>query len=91
MDEKEKKEIEKIFKHHIGILSEDFQEKLDIVAEGHKMLTEKIDRMGLSLDKVEEGLERVETKVDAVASNLAAHRADTESHRRIYRAKETKA
>jgi len=45
MDEKEKKEIEEIFKHHIGILSEDFQEKLDIVVEGHQLLNGKIDRL----------------------------------------------
>ena len=33
MDEKDKRKIEQIFKHHIGILSEDFQRKLDGVVE----------------------------------------------------------
>ena len=61
------------FKHHVGILAEDFQHKLDIVVEGHQMLSEKIDRMGIRL-------ERVEDKVDAVAVDLAAHRTDTEAH-----------
>lgn len=28
------------FKHHVGILTEDFQHKLQIVAEGHQMLSE---------------------------------------------------
>ena len=33
MNEKDKREIEQIFKHYIGILSEDFQHKLDVVVE----------------------------------------------------------
>ena len=56
MDEKDKKEIKGIFKHHIdvliedskhrmGILSESFQHKLDIVVEGHQVLNGKLDRL----------------------------------------------
>ena len=134
MDEKEKKEIEEIFKHHIGILSEDFQEKLDIVVEGHQLLNGKIDRLQegqidltkrvdnielitLRLEQrqqgleqrqqgLEQGQERLERrqsnleqeikktredlshKIDAVASDLAAHRRDTEAHTSVYKVKE---
>ena len=56
MDEEDKKEIEEIFKHHIGILSESFQSKLDVVVEGHQMLNEKVDRMDKRLERVEDGL-----------------------------------
>jgi hypothetical protein len=72
MDEKDKKEIETLFKHHIGILSEDFQSKLDIVVEGHQMLNGKIDRMDQGLERVEERLEKVEVKVDALDSKVNA-------------------
>ena len=148
MDEKEKKEIEEIFKHHIGILSEDFQEKLDIVVEGHQLLNGKIDRLQegqidltkrvdnielitLRLEQrqqgleqrqqglerrqqgleqrqqgLEQGQERLERrqsnleqeikktredlshKIDAVASDLTAHRRDTEAHTSVYKVKE---
>ena len=90
MDEKEIEKIEEVFKQHIGILSEDFQHKLDIVAEGHQMLSEKIDRMDSRLERVEERLERVEAKVNAVSVDLSAHRADTESHRAGYRISESR-
>ena len=127
MDEKEKKEIEEIFKHHIGIHSEDFQEKLDIVVEGHQLLNGKIDRLQegqidltkrvdnielitLRLEQrqqgLEQGQERLEQrqsnleqeikktredlnhKIDAVASDLTAHRRDTEAHTSVYKVKE---
>ena len=134
MDEKEKKEIEEIFKHHIGILSEDFQEKLDIVVEGHQLLNGKIDRLQegqidltkrvdnielitLRLEQRQQGLERrqqgleqgqerlerrqsnleqeikktredLSRKTDAVASDLTAHRQDTEAHTSVYKVKE---
>ena len=70
------------FKHHVSIMTMGFQHKLDIVIEGHQMLAEKIDRMGVRL-------ERVEDKVDGVATDLAAHRADTEAHGPVYRVKES--
>ena len=73
-------------KHQMGIMSEDFQHKLDIVVEGHQMLSEKIDRVEATLGA---RLDRVESKVDAVAADLAAHRADTEAHGTVYRVKES--
>ena len=81
--------IEDMFKHHVGMMTEDFQHKLDIVVEGHQMLSEKIDRVEDRLDRVEIGLKRVEGKVDAVATDLSAHRADTEAHHGVYRVRES--
>jgi len=82
------KKIEDMFKHHVGMMTEDFQHKLDIVVEGHQMLGEKIDRVENRLDRVEVGLKRVEGKVDAVAADLSAHRADTEAHHGVYRVRD---
>lgn len=73
-----KEEIKNDFRLQVGILSEDFHHKLQLVAEGHQMLAEKVDRMR---DEVVE-------KIDAVAADLAAHRADTEGHKRGYMVKE---
>jgi uncharacterized membrane-anchored protein len=88
MESDDFKKIEEMFKHHMGIMSEDFQHKLDIVVEGHQMLSEKIDRVEDRLERVEVRLERVEGKVDAVAADLSAHRADTEAHHGVYRVRE---
>ena len=58
-------------------------EKIDGV---DKKLSEKIDsvrdELGQKIDNVEAGLSE---KIDAVAEDLAAHRADTESHRKGYK------
>ena len=102
MEADEFKKIEDMFRHHMGIMSEDFQHKLDIVVEGHQMLGEKIDRVEDRLERVEVKLERVEVrlgsvearldrvegKVDALAADLSSHRADTEAHHGVYRVRE---
>jgi len=82
MDADEINKIEEIFKHHIGvmsddfqrkiehqtgIISEDFQHKLDIVVEGHQMLSEKIDRVETNLGG---RLDRVESKLDRIETRL---------------------
>jgi predicted RNase H-like nuclease (RuvC/YqgF family) len=69
-----KDEIKEDFRLQVGILSEDFQHKLQLVAEGHHMLSEKMDRTS----------DEINNKIDAVAVDLAAHRADTEGHKRGY-------
>ena len=87
-----------LFRHHIGILSEDFQHKLDIVVEGHEMLVEKIEatrvelkeeiqRVGHRLTMVEANLSR---KIEAISADLATHRNDTEIHRTPYGISEKK-
>ena len=74
MDKEDIKEIEEIFVRHIGILSEDFQHKLDIVAEGHQMLSEKLDavegRLEKRIDGVESRLDRVESRLDRVEKKI---------------------
>ncbi len=69
-----KEEIKEDFRLQVGILSEDFQHKLQLVAEGHQMLSEKMDRIR----------DEVTGKIDVVAADVAAHRADTEGHKRGY-------
>ena len=64
------------FQGYPGVMSEDIQHKLDIVVEGHQMLSEKIDRQG----------EQLSAKIDAVANDLAEHRRDTEAHKSGYKA-----
>jgi cytochrome c556 len=96
MDGKDLKQIEGLFKHHVGILAEDFQHKLDIVVEGQQMLAEKLEATRIELkeeiQKVDNRLTSVEArlvkKIDAVAADLSAHRKDTEAHHGVYRVKE---
>jgi predicted phage tail protein len=74
-----KEEIKEDFHLQVGILSEDFQHKLQLVAEGHQMLAEKMDRMHGEVTR----------KIDAVATDLASHRVDTEGHKRGYQVSES--
>ena len=136
-----KEEVKADFRHQIGIQSENFQHKLDLVVEGHQMLSEKIDgvetRLNRRMDCLEHKLDvvaakgdvtatkldavaaraeetatkldgvsakldavaakgeetaakldGVSAKLDALATDLKAHRADTEAHRPVYRVKE---
>lgn len=88
MDEKDKRFIEELFikqteqfQQYIGIMSENFDHKLALVAEGHQMLSEKLERVEsglvLKIDSVEKNLS---ARIDAVAVDLKSHRADTEAH-----------
>jgi light-regulated signal transduction histidine kinase (bacteriophytochrome) len=74
MDEKDLEKSEEVFKRHIGILSEDFQHKLDIVAEGNQMLSEKLDRVESRLeqriDGVEQRIGRVEQRIGRVEQRI---------------------
>lgn len=53
-----------------------------------QMLDERLTRVEVRLTRVEGRLTQVETKIDGVAGDLAAHRTDTEVHRRGYRVRE---
>ncbi len=78
------------FQGYLGVISDDFQHKLDIVVEGHQLLDNKIGRQDKRLndkiDRLDERLVRVEGKVDMVAEDLAEHRRDTEAHKDGYKA-----
>jgi len=61
-------------------------QKIDSV---HDELNNKIDGVRDELNQKIDGVEgRLSKKIDAVASDLSAHRADTEAHPPIYRIKE---
>jgi hypothetical protein len=91
------------FKTHVGVLTEDFQHKLDLVVEGHEVLHQEIreirdesnakhEQTAFLLralnDKVDGVENRLSAKIDAVAGDLAAHRKDTEAHGAVWRVKE---
>jgi methyl-accepting chemotaxis protein len=50
---------------HVGTFAESMQHKLDLVVEGHQMLSEKIDRVRTELS---ERIDCVKRKLDAVAA-----------------------
>jgi hypothetical protein len=90
-------------KEHFEILLEDIKEKVELILEGHVSLNNKIDRnhqeMNEKFELVDAKIESVntrlsaridklDTKIDGVAADLAAHRADTESHPRGYKISE---
>ena len=91
-----KEEVKAEFRHQIGIQSEHFQHKLDIVAEGHEVLRKEIrdtredlcEKIKLVDFKVETMNETLNEKIDSVAADLKAHRADTEVHKKVYKVKE---
>jgi len=98
MDEGDLKKIEALFRQHIGILSEDFQHKLDIVMEGHEMVVEKLEdtrgELKEEIQKVGQRLTMAEAnlsqKIDGISADLAAHRHDTKVHRTHYGISEEK-
>jgi len=69
-----RKDLNEDFRQHIGNLIEDFNHEFQHVAEGHQVLSEKLDR-------VEENLEN---RIDFVSTELAAHRVDTDGHKQGY-------
>ncbi|ALC17393.1 hypothetical protein DSOUD_2641 [Desulfuromonas soudanensis] len=76
------------FKVHLGIFSKGFQQKLDIVVEGHQMLGDKIDRIDGRMEGLENRTGGMEVKLDAVVSDMAAHRKDGAAHGVVWRVKE---
>ncbi|MDP4031303.1 MAG: hypothetical protein Q8P60_00355 [Pseudorhodobacter sp.] len=91
-----KEEVKAEFRHQIGIQSEHVQHKLDIVVEGHEVLRKEIrdtreelcEKIKLVDFKLETMNKTLNGKIDAVAVDLAAHRADTEVHKKVYKVKE---
>ncbi len=78
-------------KDHLEILLEDIRSKFDLVLEGHAALDRKIDaRFNELNEKVEHNtfvIGVLNDKIDAVASDLSAHRADTEAHHPVWKVK----
>lgn len=74
-----KDEIIQEFEHRLTLHDDGYQNGLAVIAEGHQMLSEKLERVESSLS----------LKLDKIAAEVAAHRADTEAHHGIYRVKES--
>ena len=75
----------KDFKNWIGTERESFQHKLDLVVEGQQMVVEKLEETRTEL-KAE--IAKVDQRVTGVGADLAAHRRDTEAHRKGWRVQE---
>ena len=85
------------------ILLEDIRGKFDLVLEGHdslrkeirdarEELNEKHDLTAFQIKalnkKIDDKTEELHKKIDAIAVDLAAHRADTEGHKKEYKVSE---
>lgn len=92
-------DMELLLKRYVGILSEDFQNKLDIIIEGKQFIAEKLDRTTADLksdiNRIDQRLLALEirfgsqeVKLDSLATDLSEHRADTEALHGLYRVKE---
>ncbi len=87
-----KDEMKSEFRHQLGIQSEHFQHKLDIVVEGHDLLRKEIrdtrEELSEKIKLVDFKVEVLNQKIDDVAADLSAHRRDTEAHPSLYKIKE---
>jgi homoserine dehydrogenase len=92
-------------KDHLEILLEDIRSKFDLVLEGHDVLhkeiidtreelCEKINLVDFKVETLNKKIDNVERsltqEIKAVAADLAAHRADTESHPKEYKVSDGK-
>ncbi len=76
-------------KDNLEIILEDIKEKFDLVLEGHESLRHDIkdlhQEMNEKFELVDFKIDTLNKKIDGVAADLAAHRADTESHPKGYK------
>jgi len=89
-----------VLRKEIKDVRQDLSERISFVDFKVEALNQKIDgfrdELNQKIDGVRDGLNqkidgvegRLSKKIDAVASDLSAHRADTEAHPPIYRIKE---
>ena len=90
-------------KEYLEMLLENMDSKFDLVLEGQESLrkemhgirdelAEKIENNSFKIDvlntKIEGVDEKLSKKIDGVASDLKAHRVDTEAHRGVYGVRE---
>jgi len=75
MNENDFEKIESMISRHVGTFADSIQHKLDLVVEGHQMLSEKIDSVEERLDG---RIDCVVRKLDAVAAqgSITAARLD---------------
>ena len=72
MNENDFEKIDGMIARHVGVFADSIQHKLDIVVEGHQMLSEKIDRVETRLDK---RMDCLEHKLVAVAAETSGNTA----------------
>ncbi len=81
-------------KDHLEIQLEDIRGKFDLVLEGHDALHKEIrdtrEELCEKINLVDFKVETLNQKIGAVASDLTAHRRDTEAHPSVYKVKEGK-
>ena len=70
MNKNDFEKIDSIIASHVGSFADSIQHKLDIVVEGHQMLSEKIDRVEERLDK---RMDCLEHKLVAVAAETSCN------------------
>jgi hypothetical protein len=79
-------------KEHVEIPLEDIKEKFELVLEGHQSLHHEIKDLRQDMNErfelMDFKMETLNEKIDSVAADLAAHRADTESHPKGYKVSE---
>jgi uncharacterized coiled-coil protein SlyX len=78
MNESDFAKIDSMIARHVGTFAESVQHKLDLVVEGHQMLSERIDRVDARLDK---RMDCLEHKLDSVAAKLG--RVETRLDKRM--------
>ncbi|MDD4495384.1 MAG: hypothetical protein PHV32_13765 [Eubacteriales bacterium] len=68
MDKMEKKFNEKVeeINRHTGMLFEDLRKDVKLLAEGHSILTDKIDRLETKVDRLETKVDRLDTEMSIV-------------------------
>jgi hypothetical protein len=70
MNKNDFEKIDSIIASHVGSFADSIQHKLDMVVEGHQMLSEKIDRVEERLDK---RMDCLEHKLIAVAAETSCN------------------
>jgi len=79
------------FQNHVTAISENFDLKIGLIAEGHQTLRHEMhdikDELKEDIGLCHFKIDTVNDKIDALATNLKAHRLDTEAHQ-IYQVKE---
>lgn len=79
-------------KDHLVVILERMESKLELVVEGHEVLRSEIHALAQKTDErfdlVDFKINTLNQKIDNVASELKAHRQDTEAHWKGYRVRE---
>ncbi len=81
------------FKTFVGVLMENTDHKIALVAESHLVLHDEIKALSRKTDErfdlVDFKIDTLNGKIDAVATDLKDHRKDTEAHHNVYCVKES--